>query len=225
MVLGDRFTHAMQAEYQGSAYFVVLNEDGTFKNNPDTFNEIFDDCRIIDDNISVVLAKGVLFREIPFSDKSALPREYMDSGTEMQRLFKKGQSYFVKIMPSGKYGWIRISKSSAVTILDNSKPQKTTNIGTDVFVQVEKNVSDINSVYSQLFSYLNKEYSSDKNAPYWKMQSSEDQILLTLNNAKAGQLKKSNAYFLNDLEHIFIGHKVVFETSPDSIKIYLNNEN
>ena len=57
------------------------------------------------------------------------------------------------------------------------------------------------------------------------MQSSEDQILLTLNNAKAGQLKKSNAYFLNDLEHIFIGHKVVFETSPDSIKIYLNNEN
>jgi len=224
-ILGDQFTQAMQVEYNGISFYFVLVDEGGFKGNPKMFYEIFGNCTIINDEINVRKEKAILFREVPFSNKSKIPRTYMELDLHLNRLFKKGQSYFVKNLQTNKYGWIRINSASAIEIAPKEKQKTKSEFNSVLIEQVETKVDEINSVYTQLFNYLNLEYAKNKIAPLWKISSDEKNIIISLENAKSGKLKRSTSYFVNDLENIFANERVFINSTANSITITLNDEN
>jgi len=224
-LLGDQITQVMETEYKGLTYYFVLVEEGRFKGEPETFFEMFENCAIINDEINITKEKGILFREVPFSNKSKNPRMYLESGVHLKRLFKKGQSYFVKNLKTDKYGWIRINNISAIEIAVKEKPKRKTEFDSNIIDQVEAKVTEINFVYAQLFNFLNMEYAENKMPPFWKIASDEKNIIIVLQNMKAGKLNRSTSYFVNDLENILANERVFVNSSIDSIIITLSNEN
>jgi hypothetical protein len=223
-LLGDQITHAMQAENKGILYYFILNADGSFKGDPDAFYELFENCSIIDDQIIVKQHKGVLYRQVPFSNKTNIPRNYLEIGTHLSRLFKKGPSYFIKNLQTGEYGWIRFNKISAIDIVKEEQLPDKTEFNIASVRQLQKKVSEINSKYLQLFNYLNSEYSENKIEPHWNIVQNQDGIILKLENIRTSKLKRSTSYFLNDIENIFAGEKVFISSTDNTITISLNDE-
>jgi len=224
-VLGDQLSRAIQAKHNGITYYFVLSEDESFKGDPQTFYDLFENCTVIGDNINVKGEKGVLFREIPFSNKSKIPRIYLDTGVQLNRLFKKGPSYFVKNQQTNTYGWIRINNSSAIEIATKVEQRTETEFNSALVDHLENEVSQINSVYAQLFNHLNSDFSENKIAPIWQISGDKKSIILKLENINPEKLKKSTSYFINDIENIFAGGKIFIKSTGNSITISLSDEN
>jgi len=225
MLLGDQITHAMHVEHKGTTFYFILNTEGVFKNEPQTFHGIFEDCILINDQVSVEIEKGVLFREIPFSKKGDAPRIYLDKDIQLKRLFKKGPSYFVKNNNRGVYGWIRYSNTAAVKLVTKEKLVEKALFSELLVNQVERKVNQVNTVYERLFDHLNNEYGQIRRAPHWVIVHNEQSIILNLQNVTQERLRRSTSYFINDIENIFSGEPVFISSEQNSITISLNDEN
>ena len=174
----------------------------------------------------MALPISVLFREIPFSSKDNSPRIYLEQGITLKRIFKKGSSFFVKNLQDGKYGWIRLSSNKSISLIKEEEERKQHTEFSEALVnQVEKKVDAVNSVFRQLFSYLNREYDQNRTVPVWRIFKDEKYIKLDLQNIEPEKLKKSTSYLVNDVENIFAGEKVTITSDTGSINIYLKNEN
>jgi len=225
-LLGDRITHAMQVEQQGVPFYFVLNADGTFKGDPQEFHEIFENCTLVNDQVKVVLEKGVLFRDIPFSNNGDSPRIYLEQGLPLKRIFKKGSSFFVKNLQNGRFGWIRVSSNKAISAIPKEEVViQQTGFDETLVNQVEQKVAAVNSVFRQLFSYLNSQYNQKRTAPFWQLLKEEKNITLTLQYIEPAKLKISTSYFVNDIENIFADENVFVNSNVSSITISLNDEN
>ena len=222
-LLSDNYTKAMHVKFKGQSFYFGLNEDGSFISSAlDHQNKIFKNCRLQIETVMINMDEAVLFREVPFSsNRSGYPRTYLDQNVIFQKIFKKGSSYFVKDISQNRFGWVRINNTSAISSVKKKEEKLDSKYADILKNQVDQKAVEINLIYLQLYSLLNKKYSQKKIAPRWDITTSQNEIQLNLISENPEKEKNSKAYFVNDLENLIIGQPVEINSSSQQITLKL----
>lgn len=226
ILLSDNYSKAISVKFDGQLYYFSYNQDGSLRTESTSVQfEIFKNCRLIKKSFKITLDKAVLFREIPFSyNETGYPISYLEEGNEIAQVFKKGSSYFVKIEPQKKFGWVRINNLAAIKSTDIEKEKLKSGFAEIIKTQVSQKVDEINSVYRKLFRHLNNKFAREEPIPYWQINTSENEIELNLITENPEKTKKSIAYFVNELQNMIIGQPIEINSSQSQITLKMKSD-
>lgn len=220
--LSDQYTRAMHVNFNGLSYFLTMSENKhpvTIKK--DSPYQIIKDCEIINDEIEITSDSTILLTGLsPQSNDPAFPNKYAEKGIRYKRIYKKDFFYMVFSEQENYYGWIKDNRKSAFRKINpNNSDSELVSISADVHTKVLAKITEVNSIYQQLFAHLNTEYSKNNISPRWEIINEEKTIYLYLHNINPERIKKSVSYLINDLENLIT--EQTYYVKYDSGKITL----
>lgn len=225
-LLSDNYSKAMHVKFEGQSYFFMRDQEGNLISASVLPKfEIFKHCNLLDETFIVIMENAVLFREVPFSANiPGYQKGYLQTGTKIINIFRKGTSFFIKDVTLNRFGWVRIENPDAF----RSDVKDKLKIGS-AFIEILKEqlnqkVDNINSIYSKLYTHLNAKYAQQKPAPYWEIVSSVNEIQLNLINVSPEKMKKSRAYFFNNLQNMIIGQAVEISSNQSQITLTMKSD-
>lgn len=220
MLLSDGFSGAMEVEFNGRIFFLVLNEENELiAQNSNNDIRIIEQVTAIEDMYRIERDKSVLFSKIPINQRDPrFPRNYLQKGDLLKAVFKKGPDYFVFRIDESQYGWIRYS-GYAVKKLEPKEVEQEVRLPQTAITRVREKLDDLNNLFRKLYSDLNESYSVNNNTPVLTMESSNNHITINLPTGFAENYSKSLTYLINDLENILIGSPFSVVRTNDVLEI------
>jgi hypothetical protein len=223
-LLSDQYTQTLHVEFKGKSYFFVKNDQGELINlQENNYTQIFYNCTLVNDTVSITQKKSVLFKQIPHNSKdSRFKSTYLEHNLQVNRLFKKESDYYVQVLGKSKeFGWIHILNKNGIQKKEKELSPAVILNSSVVLEQIKEKIGQVNKLYSQLFTYMNGLYAQDKEIPQWQITEKGPGLSIFLSNpALKEKLEKSTSYLLSDLQTIVKNSSFALSTNQESFEIY-----
>lgn len=218
-LLGDGITGCMKVEIGGSAYFLLLEDEGRLagESRAGTLRS-YSGAQPVTDTV-VVMRGGSL----EFESAGTTAAAFLPAGERLKQCFRHAaRTYVLRLTSQPVYGWVTLKEGDENRLwkIDRGIPIAGSIISGGVRDSVAARVAGVNNIIARLFDYFNRSATRPQPVPHWTVESTESAITCVFETAGSPEAyRESTHFFARELESLVLGSGLEVLASSGKIVI------